>query len=481
MDLIPLDILQYKICPYLSLKTSLEFSYFYYLYTKIILKLNYNAIINNCLLREEIISDDFIDFCIKSKLDLNRLILGYYKKPLPFCNISVTQLKKCLDNGLNPHIRDSGNNTLLHSKQNRDIIKLLISYKSDVNAYNIYKNTPINTCNNCEKTRILINSKADINIPYKSPLFSIRCRGQTKLLLESKADVNSVISGNMSPLHSKFYTEDGELLMLSGLNPNVRDRSYYTPLHLSCQTTSNVQLLIDFKADVNALNDDNQTPLHLAKNIDNVLKLILNKADLSITCDRGKHALHHAKTPEIARIMLQVNRSIVNYRDDNGKTALHYANNAEHAKVLLEFNADPNIKDYDYRTPLWDHTDINHLKCLLDAKANVNTRDRYKKNMLTYPGLTVDKVKLLLESDIKVNVRDIKKRTPLYYYVDPNLWYSRDMYHIYPKFNLTQCDQIEIVKILIQHKAQIYTRDINHFTPINYSKVDAITKLLSHC
>lgn len=140
---------------------------------------------------------------------------------------------------------------------------------------------------------------------------------------------------------------------------NAHGHMGYTPLHKSINPNnpSITKKLIDNGADVNAVNRDGETALHLA--------LIRNR----YLDDDGKADNH-----EIIKTLLNAGAN-PNIHERSKNTPLHYACNGritpDIVHTLLQHGADPNAKDYAEETPLhrivnadYDkHADdiINHL------------------------------------------------------------------------------------------------------------------------
>lgn len=80
-----------------------------------------------------------------------------------------------------------------------------------------------------------------------------------------------------------------DLLIKAGANVNAVDANSNTPLHLVERETHRdkrntfaiVELLVNAGADVNAKNEDNKTPLDLAKSDESKLNQLIKKMDLN--------------------------------------------------------------------------------------------------------------------------------------------------------------------------------------------------------
>lgn len=155
-----------------------------------------------------------------------------------------------------------------------------------------------------------------------------------------------------------------------------------------------INYLLTKGANVNATNDDDETPLHLAAENDNIYAV---------------------------QALLKNKNITVNIRDKVGRTPLHWATLLGHTDIvkaiLTKKDAKVNVADKDGKTPLhWaienDHIDI--VKILLGNGAKVNIVDRCGKTPLHWAALfgSIDGVRILLQKDANPLIQDGDGKIP---------------------------------------------------------------------
>lgn len=196
-------------------------------------------------------------------------------------------------------------------------------------------------------------------------------------------------------------------LLKRGMNPNIKDRRGWTPLHYAVNAGHYdiVWLLLDYGANPNSRAGGwtGLTPLHMAVRNQNY---------------------------DIAKLLLDAGAK-PDARDEWGRSPLHYAASSGNfliTHLLIERGADVNALDAYSRTPL--HEAVSSLvgpkekilknygvaMLLLKYGANPNIRDDYYSwTPLHYAARygAVDIVKELLEHGADPTIRDNKGRTPL--------------------------------------------------------------------
>ena len=155
--------------------------------------------------------------------------------------------------------------------------------------------------------------------------------------------VTDVSAGDTTPLHSAAYTGDEKevvSLLEAGSDVNARDEDLQTPIHKAIMgiTFSDsvrlkvVTMLLEAGANVNTRDEDGETPLHLA-----------------VRLDRS-----HAPMYREVVALLEAGAN-PNLRDYNRNTALHLhvmRGSTQVLKALLEAGAKRNVLDDDGLSPL---------------------------------------------------------------------------------------------------------------------------------
>jgi ankyrin repeat protein len=193
----------------------------------------------------------------------------------------VEAMKLLLQAGANIEASDAIGDTPLHhavssDTNNLESVKFLIKAGADINIQNNQGLTPLCESLNtdsiiCETPLFLINSGADINLPdfeNQSPLHYAITNGADKVveaLIKAGANVNVEDNKQETPL--TLSVSDNKLVILkllisSGANVNANG-----PLEIAALQPENIEIiktLLAAGAKVNAVDEDGNTPLHIA-------------------------------------------------------------------------------------------------------------------------------------------------------------------------------------------------------------------------
>ena len=196
-----------------------------------------------------------------------------------------------------------------------------------------------------------------------------------------------------------------KLLHHNGAHMNTRGNFGETPLNSAAWygDLEMVQILLDYKVDVNACGDDKWTAMHYVP--------------------RGfKSTEPHKIAPlwfDVTRLLLEHGADI-NARNDNGSTPLHLAaedGSLEVVRVLLEHGANVGVQDNEGRTPLYvaaaGYERVEVVRMLLEHGANVGAKDNRGRTPLhaAAAGNRGGVVRVLLEHGAVVAAEDNKGRT----------------------------------------------------------------------
>lgn len=163
-----------------------------------------------------------------------------------------------------------------------------------------------------------------------------------------------------------------------------RDKFGRTPLHFAvlANDTAKTQRLIASGMDVNSLDYEGQTPLHLAAGVKS-----RNMSSFDYEDETLLHAADGAKGMDAAKLLIAAG-AIINAQNPAGETPLACAvfqNNDEAVKFFLAQNANPNIGNNEGQTPLHLAAEKGNIKIaqeLLTAKARPDLPDHYGKTAL---------------------------------------------------------------------------------------------------
>ncbi|WP_265029983.1 ankyrin repeat domain-containing protein [Wolbachia endosymbiont (group A) of Philonthus cognatus] len=275
------------------------------------------------------------------------------------------------------------------------------------------------------------------------------CKKVVEALISNGADVNTKDMNGLTPLYWAAKIGHKEVVNAlikagAGVNINAKSKKEQTSLHRAAETghTGAINALLAKGADIDAIDDNGETPLRLAiKNgHTKAVNALLEAEEFNINTSDGLWnygwaLLHwviandHKKIVEV----LIASKASVNTKSENGWTPLHWA--AENGytdaiNALLAAGADVDVRDcWLYDTPLHlaaenGHTDA--VNALLAAEADVNLQNADGKTPLH---LAVEKkhksaAEFLIAHEIKLQGSNAQKPE---YLVQHNSNFTREM------------------------------------------------------
>ncbi|XP_062607053.1 ankyrin repeat domain-containing protein 50-like [Saccostrea cucullata] len=259
------------------------------------------------------------------------------------------------------------------------------------------------------------------------------------VLVEKKVLVNECDHKNRSALlvaMEKNYTDIAEtLLKIEGLDVNTHDIRNRHPLHLATMKGDEnfVKILLDKKAKVDCVDENDVTPLNTASTFgfkDITEMLLKGGAKLNKFDNNEKspliNALENGHIDVIGLLMQKLNQKSMdlNHSDVDGRTPLFVAVDKcyfETTKRLVKLGADVNVFDSQERTPLYlaaEHNSLELVKYLIEkgSQSLVNKGDENHKTPLhvAIEKNNLEMVDHLVKYGADVNSCDDDNKTPLH-------------------------------------------------------------------
>ncbi|KAI0439190.1 ankyrin repeat-containing domain protein [Xylaria telfairii] len=370
--------------------------------------------------------------------------------------------------------------------------------------------TPLAWATSCGTTRIvrsLLDKGGVANVVDKNgatPLHFATKRGQTtmvELLLARGGNTNAADNNGETPLHlaiEQRYMEIVRLLLEHSAQVNAADNNGRTPLHIAAEWTYRAahpdaifgldatylykktfqepeielfQLLDEYGAQINTLNNKSSTSLHreIAKmaNIPLVALLLNDGAQVNTADNKNLTSLHREAAERVAIPLVAM---LLDHWKSNKEGSTHRYMavskdaNIKAVQLLLDHGAQVNAANNKKSTPLHaaaaKRVNIPIVALLLNRGALVNATDNEgltPLHMAAFESFNSEMVRLLLDHGAQVNVTDNEGLTPLH---------------------IAACKTLNggILQLLLDHGAKVNVADINGVTPlqlaVKYSSVE---------
>ena len=386
-------------------------------------------------------------------------------------NNSIELLLEALSN---PNINDKNKNTSLHAavdgRCRKKYIQAIINHFADINAINKNKQTALMLAceeGNVDAINVLLKNRADLDIANadgdtclhvvargdyvkeiihtlvnhganvntknmfnETPLMKANKKGNinvTKELLNAGADHKIIDGYGNTWIHWAIdggYRQELIRTMIDhGADVNAMNEHNETAIMTACRTgnVDALELLLSVGANVNAMNKHGETALMTAcKNghVDAIELLLSVGANPNIKNNDGQTWIHLTAIGNCSREVLQVviaHGGDVNAATNDNITALMLASrtgNVDTINVLLSAGADPNIMDADGYTCLHDAVDVGctkeTLKAIVGCSANINAANKKGVTPLMQALQigNINAINLLLNAEADLNIVD---------------------------------------------------------------------------
>jgi ankyrin repeat protein len=362
---------------------------------------------------------------------------------------NIEAMELLLSRGADPNAQDAKGNSPLHlgipPESHREAIGLLLTYQANANLRDEHGDSPLHiviTLNrNSGIVQSLLSGGTDVsirNIDGKTALYLAVEEGRIELiplLLSYQSDVFAADNGGITPFERAL--EMGNPILSALITPETVfqvDSAGNTMLHKAIEHSADVKiinLILEYRALVNARNREGDTSLHLAVrlNEEETGELLISRgADIFAPNAKGETPLFLVfHSPGGVRHWM-INSHTVIARDGLGNGILHYAAQWDidsHISSIVQQGADLEAKNAAGETPLFvavkyttgrSPSGGSTIKTLVTAGASLSSRDNLGNSALHAAVRWNNREAALdlINAGIDVNARALNGKTPLH-------------------------------------------------------------------
>ncbi|WP_308150022.1 ankyrin repeat domain-containing protein [Spiroplasma sp. AdecLV25b] len=312
-------------------------------------------------------------------------------------------------------------------KENQKIVSVCLEFQEEYVATINDSNEKLAVANNISKTKIILGFYDFFITTFKKAASTKKAlfKKTTRSIVFEKIiflliDMNIKVGKNTNQLRKQFTTQINKMIdKIISLNKKY----HYLKIEMeSFQEISLIKLFYEIGVDFNQLlnhviteknKEIKYSPLHLAANSGNyeLVRAILSwGVDINVVDGLGANALFIAAYQENIAIVkyLLANGANINILADDVSTIemLIEKNNHEILQLLIDSGADVNIRDKNYKVPLYIAIETNNIKLiqlLIDNGADI-TNNNALLLVITAMISTPTVLKLLLNNGVDLNI-----------------------------------------------------------------------------
>lgn len=357
--------------------------------------------------------------------------------------------------GANLNSKDKHGNTPLFYSASQDphLLEWLVQQGADVHARNTSGETPLHHTKTQKNMEILLKAGADPNardLRGITPLLAIKSNDHShasfawvdilRLFIQHGADPYIRNYEGISAFH--YYRDRAndlcKLSQVSGIDINARDIRGRTLLHQNCYEFHD-ELPVEF--DLNAQDNEGNTPLHVARNRILIEKLLFRGANPCLRNNKGQLPIHSLLSDSSLRLDSGSEGTIdkktlhrmldsvdVNSLDKDCNSLLHLAaisggykyGNKETLRIIVDHGVNISARNGEGKTALHlaAESDNDVAIFLTFLKSCLDSIDVYGRTPLHYAAMSPSPKGIttqdLIDAGAALAVLDVEGRTPLH-------------------------------------------------------------------